>query len=205
MDDHLDRLYDAIGPAFGPGVAAEDWQRIESELGVGLPADLKALTERYAPVRLHRSVVLSNPSTAVHRLDRHIRETVEAYRACEFDEENFPDPDFPEPLDFGGPDGLIPVSGTAHGEEVFLHRETAGGPWSVVVYVGDDDEFYRYRMGFAEWLYRYLAGEDMAGPNSAQSIPGPVRIEELLVPPGTAPTERLGPQRSHGDGGSSPN
>ncbi|MGF0175933.1 hypothetical protein ACQF36_37355 [Streptomyces sp. Marseille-Q5077] len=34
-------------------------------------------------------------------------------------------------------------------------------------------------MSFAEWLYRYLIGEDMAGPNSSAFYPGPVKLEHL--------------------------
>ncbi|SDS79236.1 Cell wall assembly regulator SMI1 [Streptomyces sp. TLI_053] len=193
MDEHLTRLYAVLGPASGPGAAAEDWQRLEAELGVDLPADLKVLTDRYAPVRLNGSVHLSNPSTEVNGLGHYIRETVEVYRDCEFTEENFPG--FAEPLGFGGPDGLIPITGTPHGEHVFLHRDRAAGAWSVVVYVGADDEFYRYPMSFAEWLRRYLDGESVAGPNSEQVVPGPVRIEDLPAGPGATPTERLGPPR----------
>ncbi|MEU1423397.1 SMI1/KNR4 family protein [Kitasatospora sp. NPDC005751] len=194
MDAHLTRLFALLGPASGPGAAAEDWQRLEAELGVTLPADLKALTERYAPVRLNGSVHLSNPSTEANGLGPYIRETVEAYRDCEFTEENFPG--FAEQPAFGGPDGLIPVSGTPHGEHVFLHRGRGDGDWSVVVYAGADDEFHRYPMSFAEWLRRYLDGESVAGPGSAQVVPGPVRIEDLPTRPGAAAsTERLGPPR----------
>ncbi|HET6353473.1 hypothetical protein [Streptomyces sp.] len=34
-------------------------------------------------------------------------------------------------------------------------------------------------MSFAEWLYRYLIGEDMAGPNSSAFYPGPVQLRRL--------------------------
>ncbi|MER6481787.1 hypothetical protein [Streptomyces filamentosus] len=39
-------------------------------------------------------------------------------------------------------------------------------------------------MTFAEWLYRYLTGEEMAGWDSATSYPGPVRLEYLPTGPG---------------------
>ncbi|MFJ7176980.1 hypothetical protein ACIQXA_11355 [Streptomyces massasporeus] len=49
----------------------------------------------------------------------------------------------------------------------------------IYVYVGADDDIYRYDVGFAEWLYRYLQGEDMAGPNSSACYPGRVRFDAL--------------------------
>ncbi|MEU1509879.1 hypothetical protein [Kitasatospora sp. NPDC005748] len=70
MDEHLTRLFALLGPASGPGAAAEDWQRLEAELGVTLAADLKALTERYAPVRLNGSVHLPTRPGAAASTER---------------------------------------------------------------------------------------------------------------------------------------
>ncbi len=39
-------------------------------------------------------------------------------------------------------------------------------------------------MTFAEWLYRYLFGEEMAGWDSAAFYPGPVRLEFPPAGPG---------------------
>ncbi|MFJ4672644.1 SMI1/KNR4 family protein [Kitasatospora purpeofusca] len=191
--DYLVELRGIIGQPSGPGVSGGGWERLEGELGVELPEDIKVLCEWYSPIRLGWAIRLANPDTAVYNFGAHVRDTVVAYHACSFSRENFPD--FPDALGFGGPDGLIPVSGTAHGEEIFLYCDPVMQRWQIVVFVGDDLEFYRYDMGFAEWLYRYLMGEDMAGPNSGQDFPNPLPVTDLLVPEGSVPVERFGPLR----------
>ncbi|MFB6890418.1 SMI1/KNR4 family protein [Kitasatospora sp. NPDC056327] len=191
--DHLSELRGIIGPPSGPGVSAAGWRRVEHDLGVSLPEEFKVLADWYSPIRIGRSILLANPETGVFNFGAHVRQTLDAYRACDFSRENFPD--FPDVIGFGGPDGLIPLSGTAHGEEIFLYRDPVVGRWQIVVFVGDDLEFHRYDMGFAEWLHRYLTGEDMAGPNSARAMPNPLPLMDLLVPEGTAPVERFGPLR----------
>ncbi|TGZ12773.1 hypothetical protein DV517_68570 [Streptomyces sp. S816] len=53
--------------------------------------------------------------------------------------------------------------------------------------LSDAQDFYEYRMSFAEWLYRYLAGEDMFGPGSAAFYPGPVVFESMPMAAGDEP------------------
>lgn len=38
-------------------------------------------------------------------------------------------------------------------------------------------------MSFAEWLCRYLTGQDMAGPNRSAFYPGPVQPRRRRCPP----------------------
>ncbi|MFF2546958.1 hypothetical protein ACFVUY_30985 [Kitasatospora sp. NPDC058063] len=82
---------------------------------------------------------------------------------------------------------------TAHGEAVFLLRTGTGYGWCIVVYVGHDNEFYRYDLTFAEWFCRYLRGEDMTGPNSGQKFSNPIELTDYGVLP--MRTERFGPVR----------
>ncbi|WP_372344019.1 hypothetical protein [Streptomyces sp. KL116D] len=49
-----------------------------------------------------------------------------------------------------------------------------------------DETWAEHRMSFAEWLYRYLIGEDMTGPNSAAFTPG-VRLQHLPMSAGERP------------------
>ncbi|MGW7445179.1 SMI1/KNR4 family protein [Kitasatospora sp. NPDC054795] len=191
MIDFLEEVRGIIGPPSGPGVPAERWHGLEAELGVELPGDFKTLAERYAPIEIGRSISLRGPAAQGWDLGKYIRETVVAYQDCEFTDENFPG--FPAPLGFGAPDGLIPIMSTAHGEEVFLLRTGTGYGWCIVVYVGDDDEFYRYDLTFAEWFCRYLRGEDMTGPNSGQEFSNPIELTDYGVLP--VRTERFGPVR----------
>ncbi|MCX3285522.1 hypothetical protein OR263_02070 [Streptomyces sp. NEAU-H22] len=63
------------------------------------------------------------------------------------------------------------------------------------VYVGADDDIYRCDVGFTEWLYRYLQGEDMAGPNGSAYGPGPVRFDALPYASEGRPEFWFGPDR----------
>ncbi|TLQ48360.1 hypothetical protein FEF34_20950 [Streptomyces marianii] len=58
-----------------------------------------------------------------------------------------------------------------------------------------EGEFFEYAMGFAEWLYRYLVGEDMAGPETSSFYPGPVILRDLPMMPDERPPTRRGPDR----------
>ncbi|MER5482088.1 hypothetical protein ABT024_02565 [Streptomyces sp. NPDC002812] len=51
---------------------------------------------------------------------------------------------------------------------------------------GSEGDWAGHAMDFAEWLYRYLTGEEMAGWASAALHPGPVLLEYLP----TGPDER---------------
>ncbi|MFD8081265.1 HEAT repeat domain-containing protein [Kitasatospora sp. NPDC059722] len=94
----------------------------------------------------------------------------------------------------GTKDGLIPVTGTDRGEYVIL-APLPDGTGQRICAVEHDGSWYEYRMGFAEWLYRYLAGEDMVGPNSSAFCPGSVLLELLPISPDSRPTPMYGPKR----------
>ncbi|MFF2546957.1 hypothetical protein ACFVUY_30980 [Kitasatospora sp. NPDC058063] len=96
MIDFLEEIRAIIGPPSGPGVPAECWHGLETELGVELPGDFKTLAERYAPIEIGRSIWLRGPAGQAQNLGDYIRETVVAYQDCEFTDENFPG--FPAPL-----------------------------------------------------------------------------------------------------------
>jgi hypothetical protein len=62
-----------------------------------------------------------------------------------------------------------------------------------VVVQGGEGDWVGYAMGFSEWLYRYLIGEEMAGWDSAAFSPGLVQ----LVPSGSAVGESRAAMRSY--------
>ncbi|MFH8448637.1 hypothetical protein ACH4CD_05305 [Streptomyces fungicidicus] len=53
----------------------------------------------------------------------------------------------------------------------------------------------QHDMSFAEWLYRYLVGEDMADPNTSVFYPGPVRLRRLPMTADERPEPWSGPER----------
>ncbi|MFE3855993.1 SMI1/KNR4 family protein [Streptomyces griseorubiginosus] len=170
----------------------EVWVAIERSLGVGLPNDYKDFIDGYGPVRVNGHLHFDHPSHPVWDLAKWIAETVETYAALDWVDLSCPEFASEDPR-FGAPNGLIPLFESDRGECFFFKP---GAKPRMYVYVGADDDIYRYDVGFAEWLYRYLQGEDMAGPNSSAYYPGPVRFDAL--PHTEAPRGQFwfGPERS---------
>ncbi|WP_345694786.1 hypothetical protein [Kitasatospora terrestris] len=50
-------------------------------------------------------------------------------------------------------------------------------------------------MGFAEWLYRHLVGEEVIHPNGTCFYPGPVELQHLPTSPEDRPLPWYGPDR----------
>ncbi|MFE1869912.1 hypothetical protein ACFW9N_03280 [Streptomyces sp. NPDC059496] len=71
----------------------------------------------------------------------------------------------------------------------------AGGIPDGVVLQGSEGDWAGRPMTFAEWSYRYLIGEEMAGGGCAAHCPGPVRLEYPASEPGRPARERCGPER----------
>ncbi|WP_328457487.1 hypothetical protein OG780_42380 [Streptomyces sp. NBC_00386] len=96
-------------------------------------------------------------------------------------------------LSFGTRNGLRPIASTDRGETLFLVAADDTAPWILV----EDGEgaWTRYDTSFAEWLYRYLIGEDMAGPNTSAFYPGPVQLCRLPMTADERPEPWSGPDR----------
>ncbi|MFH9983124.1 hypothetical protein ACH4ND_28625 [Streptomyces sp. NPDC017179] len=86
---------------------------------------------------------------------------------------------------------LWPIASTDRGETIFLDA-AADATRLVVNY---DETWAERRMSFTEWLYRYLIGEDMTGPNSSALYPGPVKLQHLPMSVGERPELWYGPDR----------
>lgn len=195
MTDYLTAVMAMLGPAENRYADPSAWNRLRDELGVELPADYRTLVDAYAPVKLNWHLYLDHPATERWNLIEHLRDTAEAWSDNDWDDLDADD----DPrllfglteLTFGAEPGLWPITGTDRGETVFL----VTGPESPWLLVSRDQEWYRYDMGFAEWLYRYLIGEDMAGPNSSAFYPGPVTFERRPMTAEERPEPWQGPSR----------
>ncbi|MEU9171901.1 SMI1/KNR4 family protein [Streptomyces sp. NPDC048420] len=189
-----DSVIRMLGPAGTTPTPEAAWEDVEVELGVQLPGDYKQLVADYAPVQLNYHLFLHHPSTERWNLGRWMRETVDAFSHSDLTDAECPG--FPDGPRFGGPIGLIPLVGTDRGEYVFGVVDAKSGEWAILACDGDEQDFHEYRISFSEWLYRYLLGEDMFGPDSSVFYPGPVVFESM---PMTA-TERSitwrGPDRN---------
>lgn len=189
MTDYLPAVLAMLGQAQNRYADPSAWDRLHAELGIQLPSDYRALVDAYAPIRLNSHLHLDHPATDRWNLGDWIRRTVRSWSSIPWDDLD-PDED-PRllcglaELSFGTRGGLWPIVSTDRGETLFLSAADSTAPWILV----EDGEggWARYDMSFAEWLYRYLIGEDMAGPNSSAFYPGPVELCRLPM----APDERL--------------
>ncbi|MFE2276911.1 SMI1/KNR4 family protein [Streptomyces sp. NPDC059454] len=172
------------------------WSRLERDLGVALPAEYKEIVDGYAPVEINGHLYLMHPATGRWNLAEKIRSTSEAWSQVEWDEDE-PEGDPRESLGvselyFGDADGLIPIASTNRGETIFYAPKGGQGAGTLFVENGEG-EFFEYSMGFAEWLWRWLNGEEVTGPGGAAYYPGPVALRDLSVTPEERPEVRYGP------------
>ncbi|MDR6980945.1 hypothetical protein J2X68_007687 [Streptomyces sp. 3330] len=114
-------------------------------------------------------------------LGQEIRATNQAWSEVPWDELDLDADEDPrqllglEELRFGTRNGLWPLASNDRGESIFLDA-AADATRLVVNY---DETWAEHRMSFTEWLYRYLIGEDMTGPNRSAFYPGPVKLQHL--------------------------
>ncbi|MFC8654237.1 SMI1/KNR4 family protein [Streptomyces parvus] len=201
MTDYLQAVFGMLGPAHHRYADPAAWLRLEQELGRRLPTDYKAIVDAYAPVQLNGHLYLSShPGCAGRELGEEIRSTSRVWTESLWESYDLAPAEDPRvicnrpEITFGTSDGLIPLAGTDQGAAIFLAPEVHGFPDGVVVQ-GAEGEWAGHAMTFAEWLYRYLNGEEMAGWDSAAFYPGPVRLEYLPTEPGERTREAYGPDR----------
>ncbi|MFJ9121898.1 SMI1/KNR4 family protein [Streptomyces sp. NPDC102394] len=173
------------------------WRELENSLGVSLPTDYKEIVDGYAPLQINGHLYLHHPATQRWNLGKWIRSTADAWSQIDWDwAEPEGDPRASlgsEELVFGTADGLVPLVSTDRGETIFFAPRANKGKGAL--FVESEGEFFEYAMTFSEWLYRWLIGEDVAGPNSSAFYPGPVALRDLPMTPGEQPEERYGPPR----------
>ncbi|MEU9272456.1 SMI1/KNR4 family protein [Streptomyces sp. NPDC048251] len=197
MTDYLPAVMAMLGQAQNHYADPAAWDRFHAEFGIRLPTDYQTLVDAYAPVQLNGHLYLSHPATERWNLGDRIRDTARAWSAISWDDlDSDEDPRLLlglTELSFGTRNGLWPIASTDRGETLFLVAVDDPAPWILV----EDGEggWARYDMSFAEWLYRYLIGEDMAGPNTSAFYPGPVQLRRLPMADGERPEPWTGPDR----------
>ncbi|SDT83439.1 SMI1 / KNR4 family (SUKH-1) [Streptomyces sp. TLI_053] len=201
MRDYLAEVFAMLGPGDDRFASPEAWADLEAELRTKLPEDYKAVIDAYAPMQINGHLILKHPATERWNLGKEIRQTSRAWAELDWERENWLEPEEDaravlglSKMTFGTKDGLIPLTSTDRGEYIFL-APLPDGTGVRICAVEHDGSWYEYRMSFAEWLYRYLIGEDMVGPNSSTFYPGPVLLEPLPMSPDDRPTPTHGPHR----------
>ncbi|WP_324788811.1 SMI1/KNR4 family protein [Streptomyces sp. H51] len=196
-ENWLERVLDMLGEPLSRYRDPAAWRELESSLGLSLPADYREIIDGYAPVQINGHLYLGHPATERWNLGEWIRSTADAWSQIDWDwAEPEGDPRASlgiEELVFGTADGLIPIGSTDRGETIFLAPRADNG--NGVLFVENEGEFFEYTMTFSEWLYRWLIGEDVAGPNSSAFYPGPMALRDLPMTPDERPETRYGPPR----------
>lgn len=200
MTDYCQAVINMVGPPENRHTDPDAWQCLEAELGLSLPADYKRIIDAYAPIQVNAHLYLHHPATEWWNLGEWIRDTNRAFSDVDWDALGLDDDEDPRKLfglaelTFGTAQGLWPLASTDRGEDIFLLPGRAGQEDRLIIADGDG-WWSEYRMTFAEWLYRYLIGEDMTGPNSSAFYPGPVQLMYLPMSPGERTQLRYGPPR----------
>ncbi|MFH8579979.1 SMI1/KNR4 family protein [Streptomyces zaomyceticus] len=173
---------------------SDSWSHLEGSLGMEFPSEYKRIVDAYAPVQLNNHLYLDHPANPLRPLGAWIARTVESFESTSWgDVESSALGSFE--LKFGGRSGMIPIASTDRGEYAFLARTENLDIGAIVTWGRDAPEFYVRRMGFGEWLCRYLAGEAMFVPGVTALYPGPLVLESLPTEPGERQVRWYGPER----------
>ncbi|OSP43354.1 hypothetical protein B7767_10590 [Streptomyces sp. 13-12-16] len=196
MTGYMARLLAVLGEPPMRYRDAVAWSRLEHDLRVGFPAEYKEIVDGYAPVEINGHLHLMHPATRRWNLAEKVRSTSEVWSQVEWDEGE-PEGDPRESLGvselyFGDADGLIPIASTNRGETIFYASKGGQGAGTLFVENGEG-EFFEYSMGFAEWLWRWLNGEEVTGPGGSACYPGPVALRNLPMTADGKPETRYGP------------
>ncbi|MCC0093230.1 SMI1/KNR4 family protein [Streptomyces flavotricini] len=187
-DRYVQATMDVLGAARDVFSGHDTWRPLEEAIDAQLPDDYKALIDAYGPVQVNGHLYLEHPANPFYPLRTWISETIEDFRDVDWGEEDSPQ--------FGGKAGLIPIASTDRGEYAFLAPGNDGGQSRIFSCGRDEPDLYEHRMTFAEWLYRYLAGEEMFSPGHRDFYPGPVRLESLPTAAGDRSSKWYGQERS---------
>ncbi|MFD7489693.1 SMI1/KNR4 family protein [Streptomyces mirabilis] len=197
MIDYLPAVMAMLGQAQNRYADPSAWNRLHAELGIRLPNDYQTLVDAYAPIELNYHLSLHHPATGRWNLGDWIQDTARAWSEVPWDDlDADEDPRLRfglTELSFGTSNGLWPIASTDRGETLFL--TAADGTLSGILVEDGEGGWAQYEMSFAEWLYRYLIGEDMAGPNTSAFYPGPVQLRRLPMAAGERPEPWSGPER----------
>ncbi|QDN54534.1 MULTISPECIES: SMI1/KNR4 family protein [unclassified Streptomyces] len=197
MIDYLPAVMAMLGQAQNRYADPSAWNRLHAELGIRLPNDYQTLVDAYAPIELNCHLSLHHPATGRWNLGDWIQDTARAWSEVPWDDlDADEDPRLLfglTELSFGTSNGLWPIASTDRGETLFL--TAADGALSGILVEDGEGGWAQYEMSFAEWLYRYLIGEDMAGPNTSAFYPGPVQLRRPPMAAGERPEPWSGPER----------
>lgn len=150
----LDALTALVPPPPSPVAADGDWARIESDLGLRLPADFKALTRHYGLGQFADFLSPLNPFSGEGALLRSARRLLaeEGPSRQECPQEH-PHPYYPEP------GGLLVWAGTDNGDRICWLTEGEPDAWTTVAWNPRSLRYASHPMGAIAFLYNWLTGD----------------------------------------------
>ena len=161
----LDELTRLVPPPAAPVDANGDWQRVEADLGLALPADFKGLIETYG---LGQFVDFITPLTPFGSRDlfmrsaRGILDSERSFRARNPDKS--PYSLYPEP------GGLLEWAGTDNGDRLCWLTEGEPERWTTIAWNQRSWSYGAFPVGAVEFLHGWLTGRietTVFGPRDA--------------------------------------
>ncbi|MFE3453074.1 SMI1/KNR4 family protein [Nonomuraea sp. NPDC059194] len=143
----IDELARLVPPPAEPVDARGDWNEVEAALGLGLPADFKALVERYGRGQFVDFVTPLTPFGAHDLLLRHARRLLDREGG-----HHGQYPFYPEP------GGLLEWAGTDNGDSLCWLTEGEPDQWRVVVWNPRGVAYHAHDVGAVEFLHGWLSG-----------------------------------------------
>lgn len=191
MRDYVSMVRALLGPGASLYAEFDAWRDVEEAWEFRLPGDYKELADAYAPVQIY-DLRINHPGNKFIEGGDEFGRTIAAFADVDWDpqEHQFG----PEGPRFGVPGGLYPLASTDRGEELFSAADENNVHDFLMVFDGEEGEFFEYYMSFAEWVYRYLIGQDMCGPRSAIDYPRPVKLQRPPLEPGGRTVTWYGPE-----------
>jgi hypothetical protein len=149
----IDDLVALVPPPAEPVDAQGDWRWVEASLGVLLPADFKALIERYGSGMFVDFIRPCTPFGSRASLVQRARDLLDDMGPVR---DNWPDR-FPYPF-HPEPGGLLEWADTDIGDRLCWVTEGPSDSWQVVVWPRHSDDYAEYAIGAVEFLYSWLRG-----------------------------------------------
>jgi hypothetical protein len=149
----IDDLVALVPPPAEPVDPQGDWRWVEASLGARLPADFKALIERYGSGMFVDFIRPCTPFGSWASLVQRARDLLDDMGPVR---DNWPDR-FPYSF-HPEPGGLLEWADTDIGDRLCWVTEGPSDSWRVVVWPRHSNDYAEYAIGAVEFLYSWLRG-----------------------------------------------
>ena len=150
----IEDLVRVVPPPGDPVGARGGWREVESELGLGLPADFRALVECYGLGQFLDFITPLTPFGPVNLLFDRARRLLEGERSFrDSHPDKCPYPFYPEP------GGLLEWAGSDNGDRLCWLTEGEPGEWTTVVWNPRGWYYDAHEMSAVSFLLGWMVGD----------------------------------------------